>query len=278
MAVKWLWFSFIVDPFFIVLMGLLGVIVSRKVNGRYKEAYTRFKEYALKAVALTAAVVGITSFPKVFSAGPSGESMVLLAFITIVVGAGIGAWSNFDQKLEDWINKKYNNNKRKRGTNKFLCMIDKLEDEKEDKTKSFGWAAAYATYVSIVGVLSIMGPIHEATDGVLSFIVIKLVLDIVATFVFAACWGPGVIVSAVFVFLWQLACGLLAPYMSGILTPTVIGFADGVGGLIIMAMGLSVAGILKSNDGNAFRTGNLFPAMLLAFIVGYGAVALNFFW
>ena len=49
-------------------------------------------------------------------------------------------------------------------------------------------------------------------------------------------------------------------------------------GVIIMAMGLSVSGVLKGNDGGSFRTGNFFPAMVLSWIVGNIAVALNFFW
>ncbi len=278
MEIKWLWFSFVVDPALIVVMGILGVWLNTVVNDGNREAYKRVSEYILKAVALTAAVVGISSFPSVFSAGTDGRPMILLAFGTIVIGTAVGTWTNFDERLELWIEKRWSSTKTLRTGNPIVKLLASLDLLKQDKEKSFGWAAAYATYVSLVGVLSIMGPIHEGTDGVLTFIIMKCVLDTVATLVFAMNWGPGVILSSVFVLLWQLAWGLAAPYLAVVMTPTVIAFADGVGGLIIMAMGLSVAGVLKGSDGKCFRTGNLFPAMLLAFAVGMIAVALNFFW
>lgn len=278
MAIRFLWFSYLVDPLLIVLVGLLGVWVNSFVSERNKETFSRVSTYLLKAVALTAALVGISSFPSVFHSGTNGESMILLAFITIVVGTVIGSWTNFDERLEGWIQKKWHKVTISKHRNGFVRFVSDLEDKKQEKDKSFGWAAAYATYVSLVGVLSIMGPIHESTDRVLSFIVIKCVLDTVATFVFAMNWGPGVILSAGFVLIWQLIWGILAPYFLTIINNSVISFADGVGGLIIMCMGLSVAGILKGHEDKGFRTGNLFPAMLLAFLIGYIAVQLNFFW
>jgi hypothetical protein len=278
MAIKWLWFSFVVDPALIIVMGILGVWLNTVVNDGNREAYKRVSEYTLKAVALTAAVVGISSFPSVFSAGANGRPMILLAFCTILLGTVIGAWSNFDERLDLWIEKHWSNTTTLRTNSRVVRLLASLDSIKQDKEKSFGWAAAYSTYVSIVGVLSIMGPIHESADGVLTFIIMKCVLDTVATLVFAMSWGPGVILSFAFVMLWQLAWGLAAPYLTFIMTPTVIGFADGVGGLIIMSMGLSVSGILKGSDGKSFRTGNLFPAMILSFIVGAIAEALNFYW
>ena len=279
MAIRFLWFSYLVDPLLIVFMGFLGVWINRFVTDENKSTFSRISAYLLKAVALTAALVGISSFPSVFSSGTNGESMILLAFITIVVGTLIGSWTNFDEKLERWIQKKWSAVTISRNTNGFVRFVYNLEEKKQEKDKSFGWAAAYATYVSLVGVLSIMGPIHESTDGVLNFIVIKCVLDTVATLVFAMNWGPGVLLSAGFVLVWQVFWGILAPYFLAIINNSVVSFADGVGGLIIMCMGLSVAGILKGHtEDKGFRTGNLFPAMILAFIVGYIAVKLNFFW
>lgn len=289
MAIKWLWFSFFVDPLVIIIMGSLGIWLSTRIKSKSESTYKRISEYALKAVALTAAVVGIASFPMVMAAGPqdSPKRMILLAFVTIVIGAVIGSWTNFDQKLEDGINKKWSKSKGSGSKNKLVTFISSLEDKRQDKTKSFGWAAAYATYVSLVGVLSIMGPIHEASvNADFTYIIMKCVLDAVATFVFAVSWGPGVLVSAIFVFVWQVIWGLAAPFLTvlplinhaPILTETVIDFADGVGGMIIMAMGLSVAGILKDSEGKSFRTGNLFPAMILSFIVGIIAVAFSFYW
>ena len=288
MEIRWLWLSFVVDPVAIIIMGIFGVWLSTRVTAKNQSAFARISEYALKAVALTAALAGINSFLSVFSAGTGGHSMILLAFGTIVLGTIIGSWSNFDERLENWINLHWNNAKSNNGSGKLTKLLVRLENSKQDKSKSFGWAAAYATYVSLVGVLSIMGPIHEATDGVLTFIIMKIVLDTVATAVFAMCWGPGVLISALFVFVWQVAWGLGAPFLSPILGHTVMAFADGVGGMIIMAMGLSVAGVLKDNKKNeegehkgeykSFRTGNLFPAMILAFIVGALAVAFKIYW
>jgi len=123
-----------------------------------------------------------------------------------------------------------------------------------------------------------MGPIHESIDGIVTFIIVKCVLDSVASFVFAMNWGSGVIFSSIPVFIFQFIVGFLAPFIKGTFSGPVISFMDAVGGVIIMAMGLSVSGMLKSNDGNSFRTGNFFPAMVLSWIVGNIAVALNFFW
>lgn len=292
MEIKWLWLSFVVDPLLIITFSLLGVLVSKWAYGRSKSVYDtidRISDYMLKAVALTATAVGLSSFPQVFKAGPNGESMILIAFGCLVVGIGIGSWLNIDLRLENWVNSRFNKAKASR-SNWLTKAITKLEESKFDKGKTFGWAAAYATYVSIVGVLSIMGPIHESLDGVQTFMIMKCVLDSVASLVFAINWGPGVLLSFVPVFIWQFAFGLGAPLIIGTLPPTVIAFLDGVGGVIIMTMGLSVAGVLKAKKPKedekedkevkfeSFRTGNFLPTMLLAWGIANLAIYLKIFW
>ena len=277
MEIKWLWLSFVCDPLLILLFSLLGVFASKQVNEKARDTYSRISEYTLKAVALTAAVVGIAAFPQIFKSGPNGESMILLAFGTLVVGAAIGSWSNMDVRLENFVNRKFNNVSTSK-PNAVNRMLSNLDASKFEKDKTFGWAAAYSTYVSLVGVLSIMGPVHESVDGVTTFIIMKCVLDSVASFVFAMSWGPGVVVSALPVFVFQFLVGVAAPLIGNTLSSTVISFMDAVGGVIIMAMGMSVSGILKGNDGKSFRTGNFFPAMILAWVVGNVAIVLKFFW
>jgi|GEM_PF-6932949 len=277
MEVEWLWFSFVVDPLLIVFFSIGGIFAGKIGTEKNKEILSRVSEYMLKAVAITAAAVGLASFPQVFSAGPNGESMILLAFCTLVLGAGLGSWSNIDVKLEKLVNDKFDEARDSKKSRLALWM-ESIDRSKFETGRTFGWAAAYATYVSLVGVLSIMGPIHESIDGIVTFIIVKCVLDSVASFVFAMNWGSGVIFSSIPVFIFQFIVGFLAPFIKGTFSGPVISFMDAVGGVIIMAMGLSVSGMLKSNDGNSFRTGNFFPAMVLSWIVGNIAVALNFFW
>ena len=110
-----------------------------------------------------------------------------------------------------------------------------------------------------VGTFSIVGPILSATTGDNTFLYTNATLDLVTSMVFAATFGIGIIFSSLVLFCWQGTFYLLgklaasSPLMQG----TLVNELSIVGGVLIVASGLSLLGIKDC------KTLNYLPALLV---------------
>ena len=78
----------------------------------------------------------------------------------------------------------------------------------------------------------------------------KSILDGVISVVFASAMGIGVLFSSVSVFLYQGALTLAAVLLKPLLSPVAITQMTSVGGLLIVAIGLNMLGMVKIRVGN----------------------------
>ena len=86
-------------------------------------------------------------------------------------------------------------------------------------------------------------------------------LDLCSSMLFASTMGIGVMLSAVFVLVYQGGLTLLASLLAPVLTATVIAEMTCVGSLIIIGTGLNLLGITK------LKLMNLLPAMFLPILL-----------
>lgn len=116
-----------------------------------------------------------------------------------------------------------------------------------------------ASVLYCVGPMTLLGCLKDALEGDSELLVIKSWLDGITGIFLAAAFGPGVLVSALVVLVVQSAISLLARYLKPVAdSPGVIDEATAVGGVIVLAIGLGLAGLKK------FPVETFLPALVVA--------------
>lgn len=118
-----------------------------------------------------------------------------------------------------------------------------------------------ASLIFCVGAMAIVGSI-EAAYGNYDVIYVKSALDGIIAMVLASTMGIGVAFSGAAVFVYQGAITFLATLAGNVLTDTVISYLSASGGVLIIGIGITIAGIKKIN------TVNLLPGIFLAAAFG----------
>jgi uncharacterized membrane protein YqgA involved in biofilm formation len=110
-----------------------------------------------------------------------------------------------------------------------------------------------------VGPLTLLGCIQDGLEGKSELLSLKSTMDGVCAIFLAATLGIGVLFSAAFMLVFQMAITFAARPLSFLRTdPDLLAELEGVGGPIMVAIGLSVLEIKK------FPTANYLPALVLA--------------
>ncbi len=126
---------------------------------------------------------------------------------------------------------------------------------------NFVAAFVSASLIFCVGAMAIVGSI-EAAYGNYDVIYVKSALDGIIAMVLASTMGIGVAFSGAAVFVYQGAITLLATLAGNVLTDTVISYLSASGGVLIIGIGLTTAGVKN------FNTVNLLPGVFLAAAFG----------
>jgi hypothetical protein len=120
-----------------------------------------------------------------------------------------------------------------------------------------------ASLVFCIGPLAILGSIQDGLTGDFNLLAIKSMLDGFASLAFAASLGPGVILSALSILVYQGGISLAAMGLGSALgdvsrqSPWVIEMTA-TGGALIMGIGLILLELKR------VRVGNLLPAVAIA--------------
>ncbi len=116
-----------------------------------------------------------------------------------------------------------------------------------------------ASVLFCVGPMTILGCVQDSLEGHSELLQVKSTLDGVSSIFLAAAMGWGVLLSAGIVLIAQTAVSLAArPFKFVVEHPKVIDEAGAVGGVLLMAIGLGLAGIRK------FPAEVLLPSLLIA--------------
>lgn len=118
-----------------------------------------------------------------------------------------------------------------------------------------------ASLIFCVGAMAIVGSI-EAAYGNYDVIYVKSALDGIIAMILTSTMGIGVAFSGAAVFVYQGAITFLATLAGNVLTDTIISYLSASGGVLIIGIGITIAGIKKIN------TVNLLPGIFLAAAFG----------
>jgi Uncharacterized membrane protein, possible Na+ channel or pump len=131
------------------------------------------------------------------------------------------------------------------------------EDEASKAKGGLAQGLSTALLLFCIGTFSIVGPMNSALYGDNTFLYTNATLDLITSMVFATTYGIGIAFAAPVLFCWQGMFYLIAKLAGGIIPDALIHEIIAVGGLLIVASGLS---LLELKDCKSL---NLLPSLLV---------------
>ena len=176
--------------------------------------------------------------------GALQDENVLIVSASMVLGAIVGTLLYLDgaiNGLGKWIEGKF----------------QKQEGGKVSVAEGF----VTASLLFCVGAMTINGSLNAGISGDNSLLFTKSMLDLFSSIMLTASLGFGVMLSAVFVLVFQGALVLLAGVLAPVLTPLAIAEMTSAGSLIIVAIATNLIGITK------IKVADYLPAIVFAPII-----------
>lgn len=220
----------IVNSAAIVLGGLIGSLFGEKIGERYTKPL-------LTAMAFVVAIIGIQ--------GAIGTSSILIVVICMVIGLVVGIALRLDDRINGLGDK----------------IKDRLAGTKICKGQ-FSDAIVTSSLIFCVGSMAILGAIQAGLNKDYSTLFAKAVIDGVSAIAFSAALGPGVILSAIPVFIIQGAITLLARVAEPYLTSEIITEMSAVGGPVFLAMSVNMLELRQER----IKIGDMIPAILMPIV------------
>lgn len=166
---------------------------------------------------------------------------VILALLAIVLGGLLGEWWKLEDQLEslgNWLKRRF------KGKGSF--------------TEGF----MAASLLFCVGPMTLIGSLNNGLTGDNTLLLLKAVMDGLASIALTSSFGIGVGFSVLIVLIYQggvsLTAGLLTQSLPDPATSPTVMLVTGVGGLMILGLGLNLLDVGK------MRVASLLPALLLA--------------
>lgn len=229
-------------------LNALFIIIGSLVGKVFNKIPERMKETSMCIIGLAVAVLGIQM-------GLGSENFVVIV-ISLVVGAVIGEWIDLDK----WFNQM---------GQKIELLITKGKNVGESKIAE-GFVTA--SLIFVIGSMAIIGALDSGLRHDHDVLITKGIIDGFTAIILASTLGLGVLLSAFPVFFYQgiiaLFAGVISVYIPEKALDLFIQEMTATGGIMILAIGLNIAGLTK------IRVANLLPAILV--VAGIVAIMFNF--
>ena len=215
----------------IVIGSLLGLLI----KGRLSE---KFKEVVFAVAGLVTLTIGLSM------AMETGSYLVLL--FSLVFGGFIGYMIGIEDgilSLGDWIEKR---------------SMKKVSREGHTGGSDFAKGFLNSSVLFCSGSMSVVGAISAGTVGDYNLILIKSVMDGAMAIIFTAAYGPGVLVSALSVLVYQGIFTIGGSALAPLMKDTGLNELSAAGGILLVMIAFNLIGVKQ------FKTGNFLPALILA--------------
>lgn len=217
---------------------LIGSTIGLAAGNRLSE---RMRQTVMNGLGIVVLVIGLQTALQTRN--------ILILMFSILLGGIAGEWLRLDDRLETvgrWLEERFG------GT-----------EEVADAGHSITRAFVTSSLVFCVGPLTVVGSIQDGLTGDYTLLAVKSMLDGFASLAFAATLGPGVILAALTVLVYQGGLSLIAIGFSRTLggvsaeMPALIEMTA-AGGVLVLGIGLVLLEIKH------MRVANYLPALLLA--------------
>lgn len=208
-----------------VLIGsLVGLLLKRGIPEKVTEAL-------MTGIGLCTVFIGI-------SGALQGENTLVL-ILSMAIGTVIGTLFDIDKQL-----------------NRLAAYVEARFKQKDGQvTVAEGFVTASLLFC--VGAMTIVGSLQAGLTGDCETLYTKATLDLISSCVLAASLGIGVLLSDIFVFIFQGGLVLLAGLIAPFLTDYAIGEMTCAGSVLIIALGLNLIGVTK------IKVANYLPVILI---------------
>ena len=225
-----------------VLLGTLinaVLIIAGSLIGRiFKDIPESMKDTVLSIIGLAVALLGIKM-------GFESANFIIL-IISLVVGAVIGEWLDLDQKMNrlgQWVESLFSKNR------------------SEDNHINIAEGFVTASLIFVIGSMAIIGALDSGMRNDHTILITKGIIDGFTSIILASTLGIGVLLSAVPVFIYQgmiaLCSGVISAYIPNAALDMFITEMTATGGVMILAIGLNIAGLTK------IKAANLLPGIIV---------------
>ena len=212
----------IVNTLSIIVGSLVGLLLRGGIPERYSQTI-------MHAIGLAVVLIGLKTALE--------TPAILVVILSLVIGSILGEFLRIEDRLEQfghWIGSRLS---------------------KDSKGIAKGFVSTSLLYC--VGAMAIVGAMESGLTGNHQTLYAKSILDGISSVVFASTLGIGVLFSSVSVFVYQGFITLTASFLKQFLLPDVVSQMSAVGGLLIMAIGISLLEIRK------IKIGNMLPAIFI---------------
>lgn len=220
-----------------VIVNCITVILGSLTGLLFKKAIPEnISDTAMKGIGLCVIYIAISGMVN------GGNILILIA--SILVGVIIGSLIDIDSKLNtlgDYVQKRLS----------------------KDNSVSLSVGFITGSLLFCTGAMTIVGSINSGISGDHTLIFAKSALDFMSSMMLSVTLGFGVLLSSVFVFVFQGSIVILASYLEPVLNEAVIGEITLCGSVIILALGLNLMSITK------IKVANFMPAIFLSPIFYY---------
>ena len=245
----------ILNAITVAIGGTLGLLVGNRLSERIQES-------VVTGLGLVTFYVGIDN------AGHTGNP--ILPLLSIMIGVIIGELLQIDVALDRfaaWLQTQYAGSSNGRSTQ---SSSQESEDDHNARER-FITGFVTASLVFCVGPLTVLGAVQDGMGLQEGFdqLAIKSALDGFAAMAFAASFGVGVLFSVITVLALQGGLAFIGSISGEFMTDPMINEMTAAGGLILLALSLTLLDLKKP------RVANFLPALIIAPLIVAVAEALG---
>lgn len=216
----------IVNTVTVIIGSIIGMLGGKLIPERVNKAI-------MVAIGLCTVYIGID--------GALAGSNTLILIISLVLGTIVGTLIDIDKGI-NWLGD---------------TMGKRFKSQKGNFAEGF----VTASLVFCIGSMTIVGSLKAGIEGDNSMIFTKSLLDLISSSMLASALGVGVLVSAVFVLVFQGALVLLAGLLEPVLNDFAVSELICVGSVMIIGLGLNLIGVTK------IKVANMLPALIFAPVI-----------
>ncbi|WP_107925953.1 DUF554 domain-containing protein [Lysinibacillus parviboronicapiens] len=224
------------------LINALLIIAGALVGRIFKNIPESMKSTVLSIIGLAVALLGIKM-------GFVSDNFIILV-VSLVVGTAIGEWLDLDKqmnRLGQWVESLFSKNRT------------------DDNQISIAEGFVTASLIFVVGSMAVIGALDSGLRNDHNVLITKGIIDGFTSIILASTLGIGVLLSAVPVFIYQgiiaLCAGVISAYIPDAALQMFITEMTAVGGVMILAIGLNIAGLTK------IKAANLLPGIVVVGIM-----------
>lgn len=227
----------LLGSFINALLIIIGALIGRV----FKNIPEKMKETVLSIIGLAVAVLGIQM-------GFESNNFVIV-IISLVIGTVIGEWLDLDKQM-----------------NRLGHWVESLFSKKNNATQgSIAEGFVTASLIFVIGSMAVLGALDSGLRNDHNVLITKGIIDGFTSIILASTLGIGVLLSSIPVFLYQGVIAVFAETISTYIPQEALDMfiveMTATGGVMILAIGLNVAGLTK------IRVANLLPGIVMVGII-----------